>query len=162
MDAPTRRECVATTPDAPTSLKISAGCGYLLNLSDIKAKSVSTASNSTASTCSDLDISGRMSTVSSNESNASEEQNPESISSEDGASPRERESFTRMPVDASSLDQTVVLGAAVPVGRARSFCRQAFAEANLDNLDDELADLTKDLEALRSSMAKSKRVLFES
>lgn len=150
------RECVATTPDAPTSLKISAGCGYLFTLSDL-VKHRDNASNSTSSTCSDLDISSRthMSSISSNASNTSEQQCPESVCSEEVPSPRGSEIRTRMagvmPPGASPVDQTG--------SKARKFCRKAFAECDLDNLDAEMADVTKDLEALRASIALSKRVL---
>jgi hypothetical protein len=66
---------------------------------------------------------------------------------------------TVMPVGASPIDQTIVVAPAAPVSKARSFCQKAFAECELDNMDDELTDLTKDLEALRASMATSKRAL---
>jgi len=51
--------------------------------------------------------------------------------------------------------------AQAPASKARMFCRQAFAECDLDNLDDEMADLTKDLESLRNSVAQSKGYLLK-
>jgi hypothetical protein len=142
-----------------TTTKRSAGNGYLLSIEELSAKYAHIGSNSTASTCSDLDISCRTaSAVSSSESNVSEYQTVESPCSTFLASPRS-EMLTTMPVGASPIDQTIVVAPAAPVSNARSFCQKAFAECNLDNLDDELADLTKDLEALRSDMASSKRVL---
>ena len=80
-----------------------------------------------------------------------QQQSPESVCSDEVEVGSPRESHTGMPVGASPVDQTV--------SKARAFCRQAFAECDLDNLDDELADLTKDLQALRANMVTSKRVL---
>lgn len=146
-----------------TSTKSSAGNGYLLSLDDLLAckKHAHLGSNSTASTCSDLDISCRTaSAASSSASNASEH-------TEEVASPRS-EILKSMPAGASPIDQTVVVARKEPidvpivVSKARSFCQKAFEECELDNLDEEMADLTKDLEALRASMATSKRVLCAS
>eukprot|EP00746_Dinoflagellata_sp_MGD_P160585 gnl/MRDRNA2_/MRDRNA2_87421_c0_seq1.p1 gnl/MRDRNA2_/MRDRNA2_87421_c0~~gnl/MRDRNA2_/MRDRNA2_87421_c0_seq1.p1 ORF type:complete len:316 (-),score=58.25 gnl/MRDRNA2_/MRDRNA2_87421_c0_seq1:410-1357(-) len=136
-----------------TSTKITAASGYLLSFEDFPVKKdVISGSNSTASTCSELDISsGTLSAASSSSSNASDR-------SEEVASPRS-EILTRMPVGATPIDQTIVVAPAAPVSKARSFCQKAFADCGLDNMDDELADLTKDLETLRASMAKSKRVV---
>lgn len=150
------------TKSQSTSTKISKACGYLLSFEDFSAKQAFSGSNSTASTCSDLDISsGTLSAASSSASNASEQPISESGCSDELASPRS-EILVRMPVGASPIDQTVVVAPAAPVSKARSFCQKAFAECELDNMDDELANITKDLEALRASMATSKRVFARS
>lgn len=152
-----------------TSTKISAANGYLLSFEDFAAKRNFNGSNSTTSTCSDLDISfSTLSAASSSASNASDQQIPESVCSDEVATPRS-EILIRMPAGATPIDQTVVVAPAGSVdnlelssgsvSKARSFCQKAFAECNLDNMDDELADLTKDLEALRANMANSKRAI---
>lgn len=146
---------------AQTSKKISAACGYLLSFEDFAAKRNFNGSNSTTSTCSDLDISfSTLSAASSSASNASEVMVPESVCSEEVETETPRsEILIRMPAGATPIDQTVVVAPAGSVSKARSFCQKAFAECDLDNMDDELSDLTKDLEALRASMANSKRAL---
>jgi len=71
-----------------------------------------------------------------------------------------------MPCGASPVDEKDATSAnmRMPGSNARlspkSFCRQAFADCKLDNLDDEMADLTKDLEALRASVATSRKALL--
>jgi len=68
---------------------------------------------------------------------------------------------TSVPFGASPIDAREGTSATAPVSKARMFCRQAFAECDLDNLDDEMADLTKDLESLRNSVAQSKGYLLK-
>lgn len=155
-------------PDEAMSGKISAGCGYLLPLT---VKNVSIASNKTSSTCSDLDTSGSdldtsgtwtppaaptPPTGSLNLSSASEQQNPESLCCDENT-----QGLKRIPLRASPIDQSEASSAKPVKMSPHSFCRQAFAECDLDNLKEEMMDVSKDLEALQASMASSKRVLFE-
>jgi hypothetical protein len=44
-----------------------------------------------------------------------------------------------------------------PVSKARQFCQKAFGD--LENLDDEMADLTKDLEALQANFKQTLRLM---
>jgi len=143
--------------DETMSSKISAGCGYLLPLT---VKNVSIASNKTSSTCSDLDTSSSLSTASFNLSSTLEQQSPESLCCEEVVSLRDGEDRKSSPLGAVPIDQNEVLFAEVSGSKARSFCRRVFAECDLDKLEEEMDDVTKDLEALRASMASSKRALF--
>lgn len=43
--------------------------------------------------------------------------------------------------------------------KARLFCQQAFADCELDDLDKEISELTRDLEKLQSNMAWTRRLL---
>jgi hypothetical protein len=45
------------------------------------------------------------------------------------------------------------------VSKARQFCRKAFADCDLENLDDEMSELTKDLAALRANMEQTRCLL---
>lgn len=155
-----------TTVVAATStktVKTSASNPYLLQL-PFKNVSPSSASNSTSSTCSDLDSSCTLSTFDFGQSSdQSVCCDTESIQLD---SPRGSEVTTRMPCGASPVDEKDATSAnmRMPGSNTRlspkSFCRQAFAECKLDNLDDEMADLTKDLEALRASVATSRKALL--
>jgi len=81
-------------------------------------------------------------------SNASEVQSPRSVCQD--------AEFLQLDSPRSSSPQTTQ----APVSKARLFCQKAFADCDLDNLEDEMADVTKDLEALRSSMVASKRSIY--
>jgi len=140
---------------------------YLLSFKDFK--DASSASNSTSSTCSDLDLS--TSTISF-VSSTSDQQSPREVCNDANAlelgSPRQFESqvdqtvfLTRLPVGASPVDQrespACQSSADAPVSKARQFCKDAFAD--LEDLDGEMAELTKDLEAIRASMSSARRLL---
>jgi len=148
----TSGNCFSTPPQTylpPLSLK---------NVSSHEAS----ASNGTCSTCSDLDTSSTVSTVSFNLSNASVVQSSRSVC-EDVESCQlgsPEESKPQIAVGVRPVDQKEVSSAKPPSSKARAFCREAFANCDLDNLEDEMADVTKDLEALRASMASSKRSLY--
>lgn len=140
---------------------------YLMELPPLKFKHVSSASNSTMSTCSeDLDNS-RASTISFAVTNNSDQQSPRSICNDADSlqlgSPSKTGGQMRLQLGASPVDQKEAPSSQsngdAPVSKARQFCRQAFADCDLGTLDDEMAELTKDLEAIRATMASSRRLL---
>jgi len=128
----------AHEPEDATASKISGGLGFL----PLTRKNISTASNSTASTCSDLDTSDTFSISSLNMSNTSEQQSPESICEED----RKGQS-----IGANLINQSQASSAKAPVCKTRSVF------SDLDNLTKDLDNLTKDLGMLKTTKVSSKR-----
>jgi len=129
MSSPTYK-CEKAASVSSTSSKTSAANAYLLTLD---LKNLSSASISTSSTCSDLDSSGTLSTVSLNGSSASDLQSPTSVCC-DAESPRSSEMKTSVPFGASPIDAREGTSATAPVSKARMFCRQAFAECDFGQL----------------------------
>lgn len=125
------------------------------SLPPLSFKNVARVSHSTSSTCcSDLDIS-RSTTVSFQASSSS---SPRSLCNDPDSmqlgSPRASEGQTTLNMSSPSKSTTEA-----PASKARQFCRQAFADCALENMDDEMAELTKDLEAIRASMAKTRHLV---
>lgn len=109
---------------------------YLLSFTNVPD-----ASSSTLSTCSSLPSSST-SVSSFNASSASSQEYHKSVSN--------NADFTQR----SSLRRTEV-----PISRARQFCQQACADCDLEKLDVEMAELTREMQALQANMASTRKLL---
>lgn len=130
--------------------------------STVSANKVSTASDQQTHVDSTYSISTSSTVTTNKASTASDQQSTRPIRDEADClqigSPRPG---GRPPVDASPIDITFAPPRKSPelprsISRARQFCREAFADCGLDNLGDEVADLTNDLENLRASYSALK------
>jgi len=151
LDEHKRRERTESPSKEATFVKASTDW----SLPPLSLKNVARVSHSTSSTCcSDLDIS-RSTTVSFHASSSS---SPRSVCNDPDSmqlrSPRESEGPTTWNMSSPSKST-----AEAPASKARQFCRQAFADCDLENMDDEMTELTKDLEAIRASMAQTRHLL---
>lgn len=130
--------------------------------STVSANKVSTASDQQTHVDSTYSISTSSTVTTNKASTASDQQSTRPVRDEADClqigSPRPG---GRPPVDASPIDITFAPPRKSPelprsISRARQFCREAFADCGLDNLGDEVADLTNDLENLRASYSALK------